>query len=383
MKTVLKYVPGILAILFTGIFTRVSAQGFNFKYYKIDEFKDRMGQTSLVDIDRDGDLDWVFGRFGNMYYYEYKSPENWELHEIGKGARTDVGGCAHDVNNDDWIDFVVGDSWYENTGKPEEENFILHKKNMISSHDNIAVDIDGDSIKDIVACSNHKDHPVLAWYKIPEDHSKNWEYHKIGEGIHGGISPHGYGDLDNDGDMDIVRGNYWYENLDSRGKAWKTHKNLIPPGGNRPDRYGLAIKTWCYDLDNDGDLDIIEAEADTPDGRVFWFENINNAQSFKFHPVTSASTNQDFHSLALADFDGDGDMDIASGGGPLSIDDYKLIIWENISGNGKSWKEHVILTGKQVHEMVAADVDKDGDIDLCSKPWDGGLHFYLENRLNE
>ena len=369
---------GFLSILF---FIENSAQEINFKYYEIAEFSDRMGQTSLVDVDRDNDLDWVFGRFGTMYWYEYVSPEKWIIHKIGEGAKTDVGGCPLDVNQDKWIDFVVGDSWYENTGNPKAETFILHKKNMISSHDHIAVDIDGDDIKDIVACSNHPDHPVLAWYKIPEDHSNNWDYHKIGPGIHGGIAPRGYGDLDNDGDMDIVRGNFWYENLDGKGKSWKQHEKLIPPGGNRPDRYGLAIRTWCFDIDGDNDLDIIEAEADTPDGRVFWFENTDNASYFKFHPVTSASTGQDFHSLALADFDGDGDMDIASGGGPLSQGEKKLFIWENISGDGMEWKEHIVVTGIEVHEIVAGDVDRDGDIDICSKPWNGGLHFYLQNQL--
>ncbi|MFW5820194.1 MAG: FG-GAP repeat domain-containing protein, partial [Bacteroidota bacterium] len=205
----------------------------------------------------------------------------------------------------------------------------------------------------------------------------------IGNGIHGGIAPRGYGDLDNDGDMDIVRGNAWFENLDGKGQSWKEHKSLIPPGGNRPDRYGLALRAWCIDLDNDNDLDIILAEADTPDGRVFWFENENNASYFKFHPITSASTNQDFHSLAVADFDNDGDMDVASGGGPLSKDDYKLFIWENLSGDGSSWKEHIILEGIEVHEIVAEDVDGDGDPDICSKPWEGGLHLYLENNAND
>jgi hypothetical protein len=300
---------------------------------------------------------------------------------MGKGASTDVGGCPHDVNQDGWIDYIVGDSWYENTGNPKEESFVLHKKNMISCHDNIVVDIDGDGIKDVVSMSNDPDHPVLCWYKIPEDFTLNWNYKKIGNGIHGGIAPKGYGDLDNDGDIEIVRGDSWFENIDGKGEKWLKHENLTPMNGYRPDKFGLALKTWCIDLDNDGDIDIVQAEADTKNGRVFWLENQNNGKFFIFHLISEDTTKQDFHSLALADFDGDGDIDICSGGGPLSQETHKLFIWENITGDASNWKEHLILEGKRVHEAVAADVDNDGDIDICSKPWDGGLHFYLENML--
>lgn len=378
MKTIL-----ILNLLLFYSMVHSFGQTMKFEYHEIDNFRDRMGQTSLVDVDNDNDLDWVFGRFGDMYWYEYISATDWKLHEIGKGAKTDVGGCAIDINNDGWIDFVVGDSWYENTGNPQTEHFILHKKNMISCHDNIAVDIDGDGIEDIVSLSDHPDHPVLAWYKIPKDHNANWDYLKIGDGIHGGIAPLGYGDLDNDGDIDIVRGNVWFENLDGNGVKWERHEVLTPQGGSRPDKFGLALRTWCIDLDNDNDLDIVEAEADSKNGRVFWFENQNDTEIFLFHPISADTTHQDYHSLAVADFDGDGDMDVLSGGGPLSQEIHKLFIWENISADGLIWKEHIILSGKRIHEAVAADVDKDGDIDICTKPWRGGLHFYLENKMIE
>ncbi len=299
----------------------------------------------------------------------------------GRAPKQMWGECPLDLNLDGWIDFVVGDSWYENTGHPKNEPFILHRKNLISCHDNIAVDVDQDGIQDIVSLSNDPDHPVLAWYKIPEDIGGNWDYTKIGSGIHGGIAPYGYGDLDGDGDPDIVRGDVWFENLDSKGGQWKKHAQLTPPGGSRIGKFGLAVKTWCFDMDLDNDLDIVQAEADTESGRVYWFENRDNAGNFVFHMISGDPTHQDFHSLALADFDGDGDQDVLSGGGPLSTDTHQLLIWENVSGKGQLWKEHIILTGKRVHEAVAADVDQDGDMDICSKPWGGGLHFYMENKL--
>lgn len=379
MKTLKRLLICLLPVfLFTGSF----CQEFRFEYHEIGNFGGRMGQTSLVDLNNNGYLDWVFGMSGNMYWYQYISPKEWRLHELGKGARTDVGGCPLDVTRNGLIDFVVGDSWYENTGDPENKLFILHKKNMLyRAHDVVAVDMDGDGISDIIQMSDNPDHPVLAWYRIPEDHHANWDYTKIGPGIHGGIAPYGYGDLDGDGDIDIVRGDTWFENVDGKGQKWQSHDALIPPGGSRPDKYGLCLKTWVVDMNNNGMPDIVQAECDTDNGRIFWWENVNNAEKFIFRPISSDSTGQDFHSLALADFNGNGFLDVMSGGGPLSAGTHKLFIWENVNGDGSLWKEHLILEGKRVHEAVAADVDGDGDIDIVTKPWRGDLHFYLENKL--
>src|SRR5690554_181292 len=356
------------------------SQAPKFEVHILGDYGYNLGATALVDVDRDGKLDFVYGQRGTMYWMKYKSPKEWELHTAGTGARTDLGGVPHDVNGDGWIDFVVGDSWFENTGNPEKEEFILHRKNMIGSHDNVIVDIDGDGIKDVVSVSNSGEHNVTAWYKIPEDISQNWDYTRIGDGIHGGVAPYGYGDLNNNGHMDIVRGNVWFENVEGDGKTWKEHK-LVPPGGNRPDRFGLAIKTWVIDMNNDGMPDIVQAEADTQNGRVFWWENKDNGAEFVFHLVSADSTGQDFHSLAIADFNNDGYPDIASGGGPLTPETRKLFIWQNVKGDGSEWEEHLILSGYEVHEFVAADVDGDGDNDIFSKPWKPGQHIYLENKL--
>jgi hypothetical protein len=368
------------AFMFFPFFT--FAQDINFKVHLIGKFGYNFGATALVDVDKDGFLDYVYGQRGTMYWLKYISSSEWKLYDLGNGAKTDVGGVAHDVNRDGWIDFVVGDSWFENTGNPTEEKFILHWKDMIEAHDNIIADIDMDGIKDVVSISNKPDHPYTVWYKIPADYTLDWESTIIGSGIHGGIGPAGAGDLNGDWYTDIVRGDVWFENVDGDGKNWKEHQ-LIPPGGSRPGRFGLALKSWIIDLNNDGMPDIIQAEADTQNGRVFWWENRNNGEYFVFHPISADSTGQDFHSLAVADFNGDGFPDVVSGGGPLTPGSIKVIIWENLRGDGSEWKEHIILEGKEVHELVAADVDGDGDVDIFSKPWSDGTHIFFENQMNK
>jgi hypothetical protein len=370
-----------------------------FEYHLIDRIGNQMGQTSLVDIDKDGDLDWVVGERARTWWFEYVGggegvlPSNrgqdaratqWIRHDLGQGVRTDVGGTAFDIDGDGWIDQFCGTGWYRNTGKPRTESFEQFDGGTIVCHDNVAVDINGDGRLDVVAISDQKDHTVTVWYEIPANPRDKWIEHRIGGGIHGGVGPAGVADLDGDGDNDVVRGDVWFENVDGKGLQWTEHAGLTPPGGNRPDRYGLAIKVWNCDIDKDGDIDIVEAEADTVDGRIFWFQNQGKGMGFNCRMISADHTEQDFHSLAVADFDNDGDLDVFSGGGPLTEKPpHKCFIWENADGKAGAWKEHLIFSGKECHEAKAADVDGDGDIDVCTKPWNGDEHVYLRNMLKE
>ena len=126
----------------------------HFEAYQIGDVGRSMGQTSLVDIDRDGDLDWVVGQSGKMWWFEYVAADQWIQHDMGAGAKTDVGGCAFDIDGDGWIDQVSGTAWYRNTGKPRTELFERYDNGAISCHDNVAADIDADGRLDVIACSN-------------------------------------------------------------------------------------------------------------------------------------------------------------------------------------------------------------------------------------
>ena len=69
-------------------------------------------------------------------------------------------------------------------------------------------DINGDGIDDVIANSNDTLNPYLVWYELPSNPYDEWKETIIADGIHGGVDPKGWGDLDNDGDVDIVRGNF-------------------------------------------------------------------------------------------------------------------------------------------------------------------------------
>jgi hypothetical protein len=71
----------------------------------------------------------------------------------------------------------------------------------------------------------------------------------------------------------------------------------------------------------------------------------------------------------------------------------RWFIWENVDGKGADFVERVILDAALGgHEAVVADVDGDGDLDICSKLWrprkdnaNGGRNHadYLENLLKK
>ena len=118
---------------------------------------------------------------------------------------------------------------------------------------------------------------------------------------------------------------------------------------------------------------------------VIWlaFADQAAAEMPRFKSYQIGDVGRSMGQTSLVDIDRDGDLDVFSGGGPLSETTHRCFVWENRDGKGGQWTEHMVLEGKRCHEAKAADVDADGDIDICFKPWRGSLHVYLRNMLVE
>ncbi|MFP4058998.1 MAG: FG-GAP repeat domain-containing protein [Bacteroidales bacterium] len=360
-------------------FTLVVFQGVcqfpQFKYHAIGETDKLAAQTSLVDMDNDGDLDWVVGSVNYVWWFENKGIDNWEKHLIGSNPLTETGGVAMDVDGDGLLDQVSGQTWYKNTGDPTSE-FIRFENKAIWAYENIAADINGDGKVDIISNS---DLEGLYWYDFSGREEKKWKEHSIGEGTRSGIGPKGYGDIDEDGDIDIVKSNVWYEN-DGEGKKWIRHASLKI--SRLDDKYPNCTRSWLVDMDNDNDLDLVQIESYYSDCRVAWMEKQDVRGNTWYLHMIDENSKQELQSLAVADFDNDGDLDVYAGGSTNTSDFHvKSFIYENVDGKGRKWIRHEILTGIESFGGMAGDIDGDGDIDIISKPWHSEENYVLENLL--
>jgi len=317
------------------------------------------------DMNGDGHLDFLAPLAGNLITLFTNTDGNGSFTPTILTNYIDGGRVvrADDIDGDGDKDIVAASywddkiSWYENIDG--QGNFYNSHKiisNTVNGATSVAIgDIDGDGFKDVLATS-YLDKQII-WYKNTNGLGAFGPAQVIETNLNNAYRGL-LSDIDNDGDLDVFGLGYqrigWYRNL---GQGVFSSQLVIDSVGNTN---MTAIDFG--DLDGDGDLDI---SVTTSYGLYYYF-NTDGQGTFGVkqiiidYPFGCAS-------LKIADFDNDGDNDIVYAGKNINTSDPAFLSWaENVNGLG-TFQTHlitnVILTPKS---LVVADFDADGDIDIAS-----------------
>jgi hypothetical protein len=168
------------------------------------------------------------------------------------------------------------------------------------------------------------------------------------------------GDLDGDGDLDIVLAKGRHEPyvdkvLLNDGKAHFVTSDLGPTADRT---YTAALA----DLDRDGDLDVVISN-DAPDKKLLYF---NDGKGRFSVAGTWGVPGWSTRNAAIADLNGDGRPDVIAANRPGPS--YACLN----DGRGRLLSPCVPIPAESATTIVPADFDKDGHVDLAVPSRDGG-----------
>lgn len=288
----------------------------------------------------------------------YQAP-NWTRRTIGTSS-SESGSDVGDIDGDGDIDVVVGRTWFENNGGAGSWTSHSLPSASGATHDIVLADVNNDGRLDITMRGQFAS--VVSVYL--QNNPDSWTVFDVQPGL--GLNGLDVADVNGDGRKDIVVGGVWMEN----------------PGGNvataQWDQHVFA--SWnsyasvkVIDMDNDGRNDIVLSVSEEL-GDLAWFKAPADPENGSWTRNTVGSNLDKVHCFAVADINGDGQLDIAAsefnGAG-------RLIVYLR-NGSGFTANE---LGRDALHNMRAGDIDNDGDIDLFGAYCFGNVPVVLYRNL--
>ena len=364
---------------------------------------------SFSDLDKDGDLDFFWGDFfepGVLYIENTGScsnplflrepstinPINTSISTSGYNAP-----LLEDIDSDGDLDLFVGVlggafnpnlsavenfHFYENT----DDGFIEKTKRFIYT-----LDFGSESIPVLADLDSDGDLDMMATNKIsPTDNATaqlfyfentgtltNPQFEEranipLFENYH--YAPT-LGDLDNDGDLDMLVGT-WNKGIGffrNKGTKYKPNFVLEDTRSITLTRGSNSAPT-LHDIDDDGDLDLFVGESS---GEINFYRNEGSPENPAFELISDRFADIDVGRRsfpAFADLDSDGNYELLIGS-----ETGEVSLYREITNNGEiSFKQDssFTLSLNNYSTPVIADVNNDGKVDIISGSLGGGLLFY-------
>lgn len=350
---------------------------------------------SMLDMNQDGFLDLLSG----AYWYENPGAKGgeWKQHQfrtvgIHNEFVSDCGEWIVDVDHDGLPDLVTagwisnGLTWFRNPGPKAVAAGEMWKAEKITdsfdTEGGAFADINGDGKPDIVLA--HYNRSGILWVDFSKD--KPVVHHVGGREQDG----HGIGiaDINGDGKADILTPHGWFEQIDADHDQWKWHADWELGDAGFP--------ILGYDTNHDGKMDLIYGQGHGYG--LYWLEQAGSADHRIWTRHTIDESFSQSHALALVDIDGDGVPELItgkryrghSGGDPGSYDPVVIYAYKlPTKAQFASTKDPVFsrtalsLNGTATvgTQIIAADFDHDGDIDIATAG-KLGVHFLENLKIN-
>lgn len=325
----------------------------------------RINDIQVGDINDDGLPDiWASGRGAGVNAYQmvwYENP-TWARYEIAKGDYKY--GDLSDIDGDGDLDVIAGQSndskvyWFENTGRPEKKDWPKHNLGVDGQPDLFQVgDIDNDGRVDLIFMYKYK----VGWAQNPSNPRQKWSTHTIWSGSRrsGGT----LADIDQDLDLDIIYGNAWFENPRPKGDPTQASQWIMH---TFDPKWPTEARSGIGDLSGDGRLDVVLSGEESTAGIAWYQAPVDLAAGTWIRHDVITSGYEGVHSLALADFDRDGDLDIFAAEMHTGQDPDRVTVFENADIASNTWVEHVLSVSGS-HNAKIADLDADGCPDIVGK----------------
>jgi hypothetical protein len=326
------------------------------------------GVAAWGDFDNDGWVDLCIG--GEIW----RNEEGKRFTKVGR-----VGGPAiwGDFDNDGFLDLFCWESgtlWRNINGK-EFKQVKFPARPMKVSLGAVWGDFDGDGFLDLYvsgyeANEGYQPHAI---YRNQGDGTfveiwKTKDRFQPGRGVTAA-------DFDEDGHLDIFVSNYRLEaNLlwlnDGKGKFKDVAKAYGAAGNEKMGAYGHTIGSCFGDLDNDGHLDLFVGNFSHPpdyQDRSQFLRNMGPKGKFRFEDMTKVAKlrwQESYASPTLGDYDNDGWLDLYF---TTVYPGDKSVLYRNL---GK-WKFEEIknaagLSLPQTYQAAWADFNNDGQLDMMT-----------------
>lgn len=328
------------------------------------------GDVKLIgDINGDGLLDLVLGGLpgDDLVWFAWPSLQASVIARALTEFTTD--GALADVDADGDLDLIAADGplgdnlvWFENLrprADPARGEWALHAIGAAGDwiKDVESADFDGDGRMDVAARTRGG---LAIFFGRAVDH--RWSVTRL-TGFTLGEEGMASGDLDGDDAVDLVLEGKWARNPGGAAvrtlEAWRAH---------RVGTFSPSVKAVVADLDRDGRMDLLTSSSEHR-ADILWHRPVGNVAG-AWRSTVIAPDLAGVHTLAVADMDGDGELDVVAGQMHTTPERSRAIYRRTVGADGWSWQ---VVDSVGPHNGAVADVDADGRPDIFGSNWAGNL----------